>query len=1404
MHRGCCTATRSPGGVIAVVLSVWKLRVGAEDYYLSQVARGLEDYYSGRGETVGSWTGTGADALGLSGQVDPEDLRALMAGLSPRTGLTANGELLTTSRRRVPGFDLTFSVPKSVSVAYALADPLVRGEMIAGCKQALDSTLEWLEREACHVRRGSNYRPTATGPSAEVGTRRLSGDGFVAARFQHRTSRANDPHLHWHVLVANLSRGPDGRWTALDATGLYRSKRAAGVMFQALMRQELSARLGVIWRPGRKDSGEIAGIPPDVLTLFSKRSAQIEEDLVKRGVHGPAAADESLLTTRRVKQPVPDDTLDAYWRAEAATVGYTPADLDVLLAERHPDPVSERFEIVREDHRTGERSHVTTDFDGWVTNLVHGLVDVAATFTRHELLSHVAAEVGVLVDHPDVERLTARLLAHHLIIPLVPPTTGRAGVAGWEQRYTTTVVTGHEMSIAAGVAAAASDPTARRFAISRNEVDAMVDGSTLGADQADVVRAITSSASMIDVVVGRAGSGKTFTMATVARLYEAHGITVTGVATSGRADRELATGAQIPTSTIAKFLLDPTRQPSDRHVVIVDEAGMVNTRDLDRVVTAARGAGAKMILVGDHHQLPEVGAGGGFAHAVTHAGTAVSELVINRRQREVWEQDALAELRHGDVAAAWKAYTAHDRVVIAGDPAEVRGRAVANWWDEYRTGANAVLLAGTRSETTELNHLARQLAVDAGALTGPTLHVHGRDFQAGDRIVCLKNANHSDLNRSGPNRDAVITNGTVATITAVYGDGQVDIVTSDDRAIRLDAAYVARGWIGHGYALTFHKAQGVTYDYAHIVGPAGLYREAWYVAMSRATRANTMYVTLAEANQLNDITHSTGITPPEDESTPEQLLGQLGRSRANTFVTDTYPDVEAIRQLATGSDLATLEGDLAAVVAIRADYLRAGGPDATELRRRADLSREHRGLLQYGGRVKALDRDNIGFVMRINDSSGEAVVRYTSAAGRSTYKAEAWHNIQPIDQPEPATLSPAAEHHLRTLDDWADHAALGWAMHLAAHGYRPEAQRQSQAAIRIRADQLAARLTADPPDWLTQWFGQRPLRGATCEVWDTQISGVAAWRDRHHVRDDVSGFGQMPADPLTAADWESHVRNAVEARVWLDTNAAVSAAPKATISATDWHDRMQQLEQLIASAPADQRPWTQQLLTDDTITPAGIHVRLQQATALQTERQEWILTNWASIVEHAELVRIGAPSLPAPATNLRLAAMIEEALVLLGSVTPETRTLEELESAIAERDPRRQAQRIGTRRDEAYVELNQIRLQLTQTPDGVGQAELNLRHKTLAGTIRELSREYDRAMTRAAINNIGGDPVTAELKVAIANRTRRMVSEALHSRPKWLDDCTASNPGNLLDEVAIHLCGAEAVRVGHLQHVHRH
>jgi conjugative relaxase-like TrwC/TraI family protein len=248
---------------------VWKLRVGAEAYYLSQVASGLDEYYTGAGEAAGAWVGNGVDALGLVGEVEPADLRAVPAGLAPGTALTPNGTTLRAHPRRVPGFDLTFSVPKSVSVAYALADRRVQHLIVTACEAALAETLGWLEREACFVRRGTNKAENRETWGEAWGTRRMVARGFVGAAYRHRTSRAGDPHLHWHVLVANLAQGIDGRWSALDGRAIYDTARTGGAVFQAAMRRELTAALGVEWGPVHEDAAEIAGIPHTVARVLA-------------------------------------------------------------------------------------------------------------------------------------------------------------------------------------------------------------------------------------------------------------------------------------------------------------------------------------------------------------------------------------------------------------------------------------------------------------------------------------------------------------------------------------------------------------------------------------------------------------------------------------------------------------------------------------------------------------------------------------------------------------------------------------------------------------------------------------------------------------------------------------------------------------------------------------------------------------------------------------------------------------------------------------------------------------------------------------------------------------------------------------------------------------------------------
>ena len=349
--------------------TVWKLRVGAEAYYLSQVARGLDEYYTGAGEAAGVWVGGGIDALGLTGDVDPASLRAVLAGLAPGTGLTPNGTTLRSHPRRVPGFDLTFAVPKSVSVAYALADRRVQHLIVTACEAALADTLGWLEREACFVRRGTNKAENRKSWGEAWGTRRMIARGFVGAAYRHRTSRAGDPHLHWHVLVANMAQGIDGRWSALDGRAIYDTARTGGAVFQAAMRRELSAALGVEWGPKHKDAAEIAGISGRVLREFSQRHEQIAEWLEDIGESGPAAAAAAQRATRPAKQ-VPADfaAVESQWHTRAEALGWGPAQLEQLQASAVPETVVEGFVVDDESWRDGVRTVSTrvVGFDEWL------------------------------------------------------------------------------------------------------------------------------------------------------------------------------------------------------------------------------------------------------------------------------------------------------------------------------------------------------------------------------------------------------------------------------------------------------------------------------------------------------------------------------------------------------------------------------------------------------------------------------------------------------------------------------------------------------------------------------------------------------------------------------------------------------------------------------------------------------------------------------------------------------------------------------------------------------------------------------------------------------------------------------------------------------------------------------
>src|SRR5215210_5728101 len=330
--------------IVGGVLSIAKLTPGQESYYERSVADGLDDYYAGRGESPGVWTGRGAQQLELEGLVHEGELGRLIRGIHPPTEehlrthprarvitieridpLTDERSIETKKLAPVAGFDLVFSPPKSVSLLHALGDEDTRRAVNQAHLSAWQAALTYLEDEACVTRRGRN------------GVFRERAGGFVAAAYQHRTSRAQDPHLHTHVIVANMAKTPsDGNWRALDGEPLLKSYRlAAGYLYQAHLRAELTRALGVGWAEPYKGMAELRHVPREVIREFSTRRAQVVQQLARKGGGGFYAAQLAAVETRERKEHVDLGQLRDDWRARAAEHGLGNRELQALLRRAH-------------------------------------------------------------------------------------------------------------------------------------------------------------------------------------------------------------------------------------------------------------------------------------------------------------------------------------------------------------------------------------------------------------------------------------------------------------------------------------------------------------------------------------------------------------------------------------------------------------------------------------------------------------------------------------------------------------------------------------------------------------------------------------------------------------------------------------------------------------------------------------------------------------------------------------------------------------------------------------------------------------------------------------------------------------------------------------------------------------
>jgi ATP-dependent exoDNAse (exonuclease V) alpha subunit len=478
----------------------------------------------------------------------------------------------------------------------------------------------------------------------------------------------------------------------------------------------------------------------------------------------------------------------------------------------------------------------------------------------------------------------------------------------------------------------------------------------LADEQIAMVERLTRSGAGVEVVVGHAGTGKTLALAAARASWERSGLEVLGTSLSARAARGLEDGTGIESRTLAKLLsgIDSgTLDLGSGHVVVVDEAGMVGTRDLARLIEACDAADAKVVLVGDPRQLPEIDAGGALAALASRIGAV--ELTVNRRQVQRWEQVALSALRHGRSEVALATYERAGRVHAAPSVRETCERLVESWASAVDQRRDSLMLAATTHEVAMLNGLARAELRWSGRLGPDLIETDRGGFALRDRVVCLCN-----------DRRLGVLNGTIGAIERRVGSGLVISTTEGERF--LPASYVEAGHLGHGYALTVHKSQGMTVDRAFVLATESLTREAVYVAMSRAREGSELFVSLGSSHD------NPGHDPRPILSANEELARRLARSRAKQLATAELDRGSVLGHFALGASTPEARAEITAGEQRHESVYRDGPPieagsgsqaddpttdEAEPLRRRRSLDDAMRLAHEAEARVEA-ERDRLG------------------------------------------------------------------------------------------------------------------------------------------------------------------------------------------------------------------------------------------------------------------------------------------------------------------------------------------------------------------------------------------------------------------------------------------------------------
>jgi len=602
---------------------------------------------------------------------------------------------------------------------------------------------------------------------------------------------------------------------------------------------------------------------------------------------------------------------------------------------------------------------------------------------------------------------------------------------------------------------------------------------TIGADQAEMVRRLCGDGDRVQVVIGPPGTGKTFALDAAREAWEGWGYTVVGAAVARRAARRIEVSAGIRSTSVAalqrelriggEYALGP------KTVVVVDEAGMLGTRDLHELVEHASGASAKVVLVGDHKQLPEIDAGGTFRALAIRTDPIV--LTENRRQRDEWARRMVKLIRDGDVREGLELASDRGAIVVGPTAEAAQAQLVREWWRATEGGANTMMIAYRRAEVRDLNAAARALMDDAGGLGRDRLELPGGEFAAGDRVLLKRGSTALDVD----NGEA----GIVERVDVTQERLIVRVGEAGDRVVTLPRKYLNADGVGeqpslvHGYAATGHVHQGATADRTFVLGSPGLYREWITTAASRPRDQLRFYLADPDCERQLDFHAGDQILPDAFED-----FGlQAERSQAQTGALDTIHR----------EDLATMPADELRAEMDRLEGIVRHAPGALVKRQlasaEADLADAQRTAHQATARRCDLERT-------VTERDPQPIDVEVDFARARAIEADAHVGV-----------GEAAErvHELRmtlAADRWPETHANDLARYAAA---RDELScRQRTRVMQVRHVEV--------PDYLVAELGDRPSEPKQRGVWDRAAVRIEHYRVSFGVTDSSSGLGERPRE----------------------------------------------------------------------------------------------------------------------------------------------------------------------------------------------------------------------------------------------------------------------------------------------------